>query len=56
MSQVSLKSLFIDDVFPLYRIHGRSGCFEIQLGVKLSEVLYVPGVPNFRAIHLGEAI
>ncbi len=30
--------------------------FEIQLGVKLSEVLYVPGVPNFCAIHLGEAI
>ena len=30
--------------------------FEIQLGIKLSEVLYVPGVPNFCAIHLSEAI
>ena len=56
MNQVSLKLLFIDDIFSLYRVHGRPGCFEVQLGVKLSEVLYVPGVPNFRAIHLGEVI
>jgi hypothetical protein len=27
-----------------------------SLGIKLSEVLYVPGVPNFCAIHLSEAI
>jgi hypothetical protein len=30
--------------------------FEIQLGIKLSEVFYVPGVPDFCAIHLSETI
>jgi hypothetical protein len=29
---------------------------EIQLGIKLPEVFYVPGVPDFRAIHLSETI
>ena len=57
MNKLSIfEAFFIDDIFPLYRVHSRPGCFEIQLGVKLSEVLYVLGVPNFCAIHLGEAI
>ena len=30
--------------------------FEIQLGIKLPEVFYVSGVPDFCAIHLSEAI
>jgi hypothetical protein len=30
--------------------------FEIQLGIKLPEVFYVPGVPDFCAIHLSETI
>ena len=30
--------------------------FEIQLGIKLPEVFYVPGVPDFYAIHLSETI
>ena len=29
---------------------------EIQLGIKLPEVFYVPGVPDFCAIHLSETI
>jgi hypothetical protein len=29
---------------------------EIQLGIKLPEVFYVPGIPDFRAIHLSETI
>ena len=30
--------------------------FEIQLGIKLPEVFYIPGVPNFCAVHLSETI
>jgi hypothetical protein len=30
--------------------------FEIQLGIKLPEVFYVPGVPDFCDIHLSETI
>jgi hypothetical protein len=30
--------------------------FEIQLGIKLPEVFYVPGVPDFCAIHLSETV
>jgi hypothetical protein len=30
--------------------------FEIQLGIKLPEVFYVPGVPDFCVIHLSETI
>jgi hypothetical protein len=30
--------------------------FEIQLGIKLPEVFYIPGVPDFCAIHLSETI
>jgi hypothetical protein len=30
--------------------------FEIQLGIKLPEVFYVPRVPDFCAIHLSETI
>ena len=30
--------------------------FEIQLGIKLPEVFYILGVPNFRAVHLSETI
>jgi hypothetical protein len=29
---------------------------EIQLGIELSEVFYVPGIPDFCAIHLSETI
>jgi hypothetical protein len=30
--------------------------FETQPGIKLSEVFYVPGVPDFCTVHLSETI
>jgi hypothetical protein len=30
--------------------------FEIQLGIKLPEVFYILGVPDFYAVHLSETI
>jgi hypothetical protein len=30
--------------------------FEIQLGIKLPEVFYVPGVPDLCVVHLSETI
>jgi hypothetical protein len=30
--------------------------FEIQLGIKLPEVFYIPEVPNFCAVYLSETI
>jgi hypothetical protein len=58
MNKLSIfEAFFIDDIFPHFTEYiVVLIAFEIQLGIKLPEVFYIPGVPNFCVVHLSETI